>query len=37
VPLYNNRNVSYQEIGDSGKADVDLARAKELGYEPEDE
>ena len=35
--LHNNRNVSYQEIGDADKAAADFARAKELVYEPEDE
>ena len=35
--LHNNRNVSYQEIGDADKAAADFAKAKELGYEPDGE
>ena len=37
VLLYNNRIVSYQEIGDADKAAADFAKAKELGYETDDE
>jgi len=35
--LHNNRNVSYQEIGDADKAAADFAKAKELGYERDGE
>jgi len=35
--LYNYRNVSYQEISNEDKTSVNFAKAKELGYEPDDE
>ena len=34
---YYNRGLSYQELGDADKAEADFAKAKELGYEPDDE
>jgi tetratricopeptide (TPR) repeat protein len=34
---YNNRGLSYQELGDADKAAADFAKAKELGYQPEEE
>ena len=35
--VYYNRATSYKELGDKDKAAADLAKAKELGYEPDDE
>ena len=34
--LYNYRNVSYQEISNEDKTAGNFAKAKELGYEPDD-
>ena len=35
--VYFNRGTSCKELGYQVKADADFAKAKELGYEPEDE
>jgi hypothetical protein len=35
--LYNYRNVSYQEISNEDKTSGNFAKAKELGYEREEE
>ena len=34
---YCNRGEVYEEIGGIAKAEADFAKAKDLGYEPEDE
>ncbi|MFP6648305.1 MAG: tetratricopeptide repeat protein [Pirellulaceae bacterium] len=34
---YYHRGLAYQELGDADKAAADFAKAKELGYEPDDE
>ena len=35
--LYNSRGLAYQKIGQNAKAKADFDRAKELGYDPEEE
>ena len=35
--FYYLRGNAYEELGDEVKAEADFARAKELGYEPDDE
>jgi hypothetical protein len=35
--VYHNRGVTHAELGNQENADADFAKAKELGYEEEDE